>query len=119
MNSAKTGGVLLADCEYFFECKVNISNTILEGNFAEIAPTVMSKCKNTFLNDSSLINNYDSADFAKNKISAYPLKIFFLGDLIIRNGVYERVSIQGLIKIGFDKFLWLMPMIICHLQLPK
>ena len=42
-NKAKTGGVLLVDCENLVYCKVNISDTTLEENYAKIASTIMSK----------------------------------------------------------------------------
>jgi predicted outer membrane repeat protein len=110
-NRAQIGGLLLIDCEYFEECNASITNTSIEENFAEIAPTIMSKSKFVTIINSNLINNRDSTGFAMNRISSYPLKILCLGDIISQNGEEEDV-IRRLIKENISEKLWEQPQVI-------
>jgi predicted outer membrane repeat protein len=111
-NKAKTGGVLLIDCEYFSECKVNITNTKLDQNFAEIAPTIMSKTRLTFLTNSSLTNNTDYTGFANDSISHFPLNIVVLGDLLSQNGETEEDATRRLIRENINEHMWETPQIV-------
>jgi predicted outer membrane repeat protein len=111
-NTAKTGGVLLVDCEYFSNCEVIIKNTVMEENFAEIAPTVMSKAKSITLSNSNLSNNTDSTEFAMDRISTYPLKIVNLGDNLTENDENIKERVRELIKKNYDEHLWSEPQVI-------
>ena len=102
----------MVDCEYFSACKVNITNSTLDGNLADIAPTIISKANSIYLNNTNLTNNTDSFGLAQNNISSYPLKIILLGDSARLEGETEEESARRLIKDNINEFLWAVPQII-------
>ena len=73
---------------------LEITNSTLYGNSAEIAPTIMSKSESITIRNLNMSNNEDSTGFLKNGISSYPLKILNFGDLVIQNEETEEGTVR-------------------------
>ena len=82
-NRATIGGAILKDCEFFAGCKVNITNSTMKSNFAELSPVLTSKSLSLVASECSVENNSDSISFAANDISTFPLRVIVLGEIKI------------------------------------